>query len=176
MEYRDLFRGHGMKCTPSRLRVYQVLEKNISPLGAQEIFEIINREEHVADLSTVYRILNAFVQQGMAIRTVIDGDDRALYEAWWSHPAETAPPEGESINQVNERCRQAWKEIKPQLTGDAAIVAHGGLLAHFMEQLLGSESIAASTVAHNASITTIEYEPETERFVLVEFDDYKHLL
>ena len=58
-------------------------------------------------------------------------DDRALYEAWWSHPAETAPPEGESINQVNERCRQAWKEIKPQLTGDAAIVAHGGLLAHF---------------------------------------------
>lgn len=103
-------------------------------------------------------------------------DDRALYEACWSHPAETAPPEGESINQVNERCRQAWKEIKPQLTGDAAIVAHGGLLAHFMEQLLGSESIAASTVAHNASITTIEYEPETERFVLVEFDDYKHLL
>lgn len=103
-------------------------------------------------------------------------DDRALYEAWWSHPAETAPPEGESINQVNERCRQAWKEIKPQLTGDAAIVAHGGLLAYFMEQLLGSESIAASTVAHNASITTIEYEPETERFVLVEFDDYKHLL
>lgn len=103
-------------------------------------------------------------------------DDRALYEAWWSHPTETAPPEGESINQVNERCRQAWKEIKPQLTGDAAIVAHGGLLAHFMEQLLGSESIAASTVAHNASITTIEYEPETERFVLVEFDDYKHLL
>ena len=103
-------------------------------------------------------------------------DDRALYEAWWSHPAETAPPEGESINQVNERCRQAWKEIKPQLTGDAAIVAHGGLLAHFMEQLLGNESVAASTVAHNASITTIEYEPETERFVLVEFDDYKHLL
>ena len=103
-------------------------------------------------------------------------DDRALYEAWWSHPAETAPPEGESINQVNERCRQAWKEIKPQLTGDAAIVAHGGLMAHYMEQLLGSESIAGSTVAHNASITTIEYEPETERFVLVEFDDYKHLL
>lgn len=103
-------------------------------------------------------------------------DDRALYEAWWSHPAETAPPEGESINQVNERCRQAWKEIKPQLTGDAAIVAHGGLLAHFMEQLLGNGSVAVSTVAHNASITTIEYEPETERFTLVEFDDYRHLL
>lgn len=103
-------------------------------------------------------------------------EDRALYEAWWSHPAETAPPGGESISQVNERCQKAWKEIEPQLTGDAAIVAHGGLLAHFMEQLLGSESVAASTVAHNASITTIEYEPETERFMLVEFDDYRHLL
>ena len=103
-------------------------------------------------------------------------EDRALYEAWWSHPAETAPPGGESISQVNERCQKAWKEIEPQLTGDAAIVAHGGLLAHFMEQLLGSESVAASTVAHNASITTIEYEPETESFTLVEFDDYRHLL
>ena len=103
-------------------------------------------------------------------------EDRALYEAWWSHPAETAPPGGESISQVNERCQKAWKEIKPQLAGDAAIVAHGGLLAHFMEQLLGNESVAASTVAHNASITTIEYEPETERFTLVEFDDYRHLL
>ena len=119
--------------------------------------------------------INYGVWEGMTEEELLR-DDRALYEAWWSHPAETAPPEGESINQVNERCRQAWKEIKPQLTGDAAIVAHGGLLAHFMEQLLGSESIAASTVAHNASITTIEYEPETERFVLVEFDDYKHLL
>lgn len=103
-------------------------------------------------------------------------EDRALYEAWWSHPAETAPPGGESISQVNERCQKAWKEIKPQLTGDAAIVAHGGLLAHFMEQLLGNESVAVSTVAHNASITTIEYEPETESFTLVEFDDYRHLL
>ena len=103
-------------------------------------------------------------------------EDRALYEAWWSHPAETAPPGGESISQVNERCQKAWKEIKPQLAGDAAIVDHGGLLAHFMEQLLGNESVAASTVAHNASITTIEYEPETERFTLVEFDDYRHLL
>ena len=80
MEYRSLFREHGMKCTPSRLRVYQVLENNVSPLGAQEIYEIINQEDHVADLSTVYRILNAFVQQEMVIRTVIDGDDRALYE------------------------------------------------------------------------------------------------
>lgn len=103
-------------------------------------------------------------------------EDRTLYEAWWSHPAETAPPEGESISQVNERCRQAWKEIRPQLTGDAAIVAHGGLLAHFLEQLLGSESPAASTVAHNASITTVEYEPETGKFVLLDFDDYRHLL
>ena len=120
------------------------------------------------------RMLN--LGKGPAVHSLRAQEDRALYEAWWSHPAETAPPGGESISQVNERCQKAWKEIKPQLTGDAAIVAHGGLLAHFMEQLLGSESVAASTVAHNASITTIEYEPETESFTLVEFDDYRHLL
>mgnify|MGYP002609521920 FL=1 len=103
-------------------------------------------------------------------------EDRALYEAWWSHPAETAPPGGESISQVNERCQKAWKEIKPQLTGDAAIVAHGGLLAHFMEQLLkGSGEEGGERVVHNASITTFEYAPETGRIVLVDFDRCDHL-
>ena len=104
-------------------------------------------------------------------------EDRALYEAWWSHPAETAPPGGESISQVNERCQKTVDyNMLTRIQEKIWKVAHGGLLAHFMEQLLGNESVAASTVAHNASITTIEYEPETERFTLVEFDDYRHLL
>ena len=83
---------------------------------------------------------------------------------WWIWPAADFDVKTVDYNMLTRIQEKIWK------------VAHGGLLAHFMEQLLGSESIAASTVAHNASITTIEYEPETERFVLVEFDDYKHLL
>ena len=34
--------------------------------------------------------------------------DRELYESWWQHPATVAPPGGETLNQVDERCRQAW--------------------------------------------------------------------
>ncbi|MFR3484158.1 MAG: Fur family transcriptional regulator [Clostridia bacterium] len=77
MEYRSLFREHGMKCTPSRLRVYQVWKTMFRRWNAN--LEIINQEDHVA-VCPRYRILNAFVQQEMVIRTVIDGDDRALYE------------------------------------------------------------------------------------------------
>ncbi len=60
-------------------------------------------------------------------------EDRALYEAWWSHPAEQHLREAKASARSMSACQKAWKEIKPQLTGDAAIVAHGGLLAHFME-------------------------------------------
>ena len=80
MEYRALFREHGIKCTPSRLRVFQVLEETPSPLAAQEIYETVNDRGHIVDLSTVYRILSAFVERGLVSRTLVDGDDKALFE------------------------------------------------------------------------------------------------
>lgn len=102
-----------------------------------------------------------------------DGD---RYKAWWDRPAEVAPPGGETVIQVDDRCLKAWEFIKNQITGDTAIVSHGGLLAHFMEQLLkGSGEEGGERVVHNASITTFEYAPETERTVLVDFDRCDHL-
>ena len=52
--------------------------------------------------------------------------DRELYESWWQHPATVAPPGGETLNQVDERCRQAWDMIRSGMKGDTAVVAHGG--------------------------------------------------
>lgn len=102
--------------------------------------------------------------------------DGERYKAWWDRPAEVAPPGGETVIQVDERCLKAWELIKTRIEGNIAIVSHGGLLAHFMEQILkDSGEEGGERVVHNASITTFEYDPETGRVALTDFDRCDHL-
>ena len=101
--------------------------------------------------------------------------DRELYESWWQHPATVAPPGGETLNQVDERCRQAWDMIRSGMKGDTAVVAHGGTLAHFIVHLLKGQPDAEEIVVGNASITTVEYDPETGICRLLELNDCSHL-
>ncbi len=101
--------------------------------------------------------------------------DRELYESWWQHPATVAPPGGETLNQVDERCRQAWDMIRSGMKGDTAVVAHGGTLAHFIVHLLEGQPEAKEIVVSNASITTMDYDPESGACRLVDLNDCSHL-
>lgn len=102
-------------------------------------------------------------------------EDRALYEAWWEHPATVAPPGGETLSQVDGRCERAWERIRTEMKGDTAVVAHGGTLAHFIVHLLEGQPEAKEIVVGNASITTLEYDPQTGQCTLVELNDVSHL-
>lgn len=101
--------------------------------------------------------------------------DRELYESWWQHPATVAPPGGETLNQVDERCRQAWSVIRDNMTGDTAVVSHGGTLAHFIVHLLEGQPEAQEIVVGNSSITTIDYDPSKGRCSLLQLNDCSHL-
>lgn len=101
--------------------------------------------------------------------------DRELYESWWQHPATVAPPGGETLNQVDERCRQAWDMIRSGMKGDTAVVAHGGTLAYFIVHLLEGQPEAKEIVVSNASITTMDYDPESGACRLVDLNDCSHL-
>ena len=102
--------------------------------------------------------------------------ERTLYEEWWQHPATVAPPGGETLNQVDARCKKAWERIKGEIKGDTAVVAHGGTLAHFIVHLLEGQPDAAEIVVGNASITTIEYDPVTGQCSLDCLNDCSHLM
>ena len=102
--------------------------------------------------------------------------ERKLYEEWWQHPATVAPPGGETLNQVDARCKKAWERIKGEIKGDTAVVAPGGPLAHFIVHLLEGRPDAAEIVVGNASITTIEYDPVTGQCSLEGLNDCSHLL
>ena len=102
--------------------------------------------------------------------------ERKLYEEWWQHPATVAPPGGETLNQVDVRCKKAWERIKGEMKGDPAVVAHGGTLAHFIVHLLEGQPDAAEILVGNASITTIEYDPVTGQCSLEGLNDCSHLM
>ena len=102
--------------------------------------------------------------------------ERKLYEEWWQHPATVAPPGGETLNQVDVRCKKAWERIKGEMKGDTAVVAHGGTLAHFIVHLLEGQPDAAEILVGNASITTIEYDPVTGQCSLAGLNDCSHLM
>lgn len=65
----------GLKSTPGRRAVLQVLEKASSPLSPEQIHGKVGSE--VCDRATVYRILDSLSQAGLAQRLTLEG--KTLY-------------------------------------------------------------------------------------------------
>lgn len=70
----------GLKKTKQRQCVLSVLEQAKKPLSAMEIGSLIEKEEGSIWLSTVYRVLELFVRENVAVKTVITDSEKALYE------------------------------------------------------------------------------------------------
>lgn len=97
---------------------------------------------------------------------------------WYYSPIDVAPPQGESQAQVYDRCSKALKAILDETgDGDAAIVSHGATTVFLLEILLRDDSRDEEDdiIVGNASISTVEYERETGKFVLAELNDREHL-
>lgn len=99
----------------------------------------------------------------------------AEYERWTLNPVEVAPPGGETLTDVYQRCKRVAEGIIAQAKGDLAIVSHGATLAHLMSWLLRDHPEAEEIIVENASITTIHYSPLTGDFTLLEANDTSHL-
>lgn len=69
-----------MKKTKQRKCVLSVLEQAKKPLSAMEICNLIEKEDGSIWLSTVYRVLELFVKENVAVKTVITDSEKALYE------------------------------------------------------------------------------------------------
>ena len=70
----------GIKRTKHRKSVYAVLESAASPLCAPEIFSKVQGEDASVWLSTVYRILDCFVSEGLVLKTTVMDSSIAFYE------------------------------------------------------------------------------------------------
>jgi Fe2+ or Zn2+ uptake regulation protein len=70
----------GIKRTKQRESVLSVLENASAPLSAMDIYERIEKGDGAVWLSTVYRILELFVDRGVVIKTTVMDNDMAFYE------------------------------------------------------------------------------------------------
>lgn len=99
------------------------------------------------------------------------------YRLWALNPDEVAPPGGETQDQVISRCAHAIKEIL-RITGgreDVAIVSHGATIAYLISYMMRNDPDIESIIVENASITTVNYSPLTEDFMLLEMNDTSHI-
>lgn len=73
----------GIKKTRQREAVFQILVNAEEPLSAYEIFRQIE-QQNLGDnyaISTVYRALAVFEENGLVVKSTLMGDDTAVY-AW----------------------------------------------------------------------------------------------
>lgn len=70
----------GVKKTRQRVCVISVLERAASPLSAAEIYRQLEEDGSPGWLSTVYRILELFVQKGVVLKTTVLDGEMAVYE------------------------------------------------------------------------------------------------
>ena len=75
--YVKLLETSGLEPTDNRLKVFEVIGNNTSPLNAQEIFTALNRTENINRV-TVYRILNLLEENGL-IERIASGDRSHRY-------------------------------------------------------------------------------------------------
>ncbi len=115
------------------------------------------------------------VWEGMTmdeIREKYPGELELLYNS----PVDVAPPQGEKQSQVYERCGRALETILAQAGGDAAVVSHGATVVFLLEYLLrDNPRDEEDIIVGNASISTIDYDPEKKRFTLTQMNDRTHL-
>jgi Fur family ferric uptake transcriptional regulator len=74
--YEEMLSGANIDPTPNRVRVLEVIGNNMSPLSANEIFRILERNSKINQV-TVYRILDLMVERGIVERISTGG--RAFY-------------------------------------------------------------------------------------------------
>lgn len=69
-----------MKVTRRRLAILDILSKSEQPLSAEQVYFELKKKDVSANLSTVYRILDAFSDKHLVVKLNLSEDSRALFE------------------------------------------------------------------------------------------------
>lgn len=62
----DIIRSNNLKATPARVTILMLLQKSKTPLDVAEVADYVKKHNIETNQSTIYRILNAFVENGLA--------------------------------------------------------------------------------------------------------------
>jgi len=79
-DFDAVIRQCGLKNTKSRSAILDILDRSDQPISAEQVFLELKKKKISANLSTVYRALDALASKDLAIKLNIAGDSRNLYE------------------------------------------------------------------------------------------------
>jgi Fur family ferric uptake transcriptional regulator len=79
-KYEEILKREGLKNTKHRNSILEVIETNIQPMTAEEIFLQLKDKYININISSVYRILDVLTLKGLIIKNNIAGVKKALYE------------------------------------------------------------------------------------------------
>lgn len=74
---QKLFASRGIKSTKQRNLVYDILEEFEDPVSVEQIHIRLAEIDPTVNMSTVYRVLEVFVNKGLALKTNIIGTNSA---------------------------------------------------------------------------------------------------
>lgn len=69
-----------LKRTTPRLKIFSVLEEATEPLSAAQIAKLTKSPDKKSWYSTVYRVLNTFLEHDLVIKTSVSGSEAQLFE------------------------------------------------------------------------------------------------
>ncbi|ADQ06310.1 ferric uptake regulator, Fur family [Caldicellulosiruptor hydrothermalis 108] len=71
-DVKSILNSHNIKATRQRVEIYKVLQNSQQCLSADEILQLLKTQNLNIDLATVYRNLELFVQNGIAVKSTIN--------------------------------------------------------------------------------------------------------
>ncbi len=77
---KELIRNKGLRVTPARVAVLNVLSDSKQPLDISSIWDELVRKRIDADQATIYRIIENFIQKGLILRLQFQ-EKKFFYEA-----------------------------------------------------------------------------------------------
>ncbi len=79
-DHREDLKRTGLKNTKRRAAILEILEVQVQPVTAEQIFFELSKLEIPTSLSTVYRELDSLVINQLALKLTINESNKALYE------------------------------------------------------------------------------------------------
>lgn len=80
LDNKEVFGEHGLKNTKHRNLIYDILKESQLPLTTEHIYLKLKEVDTSISFSTVYRILDAFVSKGIALKSSMSDDNKAMFE------------------------------------------------------------------------------------------------
>lgn len=80
IDKRELFSQKRIKVTDARNLIYDILNHAKLPVTAEDIFILVRESDSNMNLSTVYRVLELFVEKQIAIKSILGDKNKAIYE------------------------------------------------------------------------------------------------